>query len=501
MMKRGSGILLHITSLPSQFGIGDLGPDAFHFIDLLAKSGQKYWQLLPLTPTNPGTGNSPYLSSSIFAANSLMISPELLLQDGLLSQSDLIDIPNFPENQVDYNNVIVYKDKLFQTAFQNFTNNKDNLKNSFLEYCSTHSKWLDDFALFKSLKEYFNQRTWLDWPKEIRDRKKNSLNLFRKKLHGKIEYEKFLQFIFYHQWHNLKKYSEEYSIEIIGDVPYYVSLDSSDVWVNYSIFKLNENKHPTHLAGVPPDYFSETGQLWGNPVYRWDLLKKQKYKWWIERINHNLEMYHWIRIDHFRGFVGYWEVEATEKTAINGKWIQAPAEDFFNTLLNDNPQLPIIAEDLGVITDDVKEIIQKFNLPGMKILLFAFDENLPKNPYAPHNHIPNCLVYTGTHDNNTIRGWFEEEISSDTKRRLLQYIGREISEDEIHWEIIRLALSSVANTTIIPIQDILGLKSDAKMNKPGTANGNWKWQLTPRQITEAVLQKLRAMTEIYGRFE
>lgn len=499
MNKRGSGILLHITSLPSQFGIGDLGPDAYRLVDFLSQAGQRYWQVLPLNPTNPGGGNSPYYSSSAFAGNALLISPELLEKEGLLSKSDFGDAHDFKDKQADYDKVINFKDKLFSIAFNNFKNNSEKLNSLFSEFCSAHSHWLNDFALFNALKSHFNQKIWTDWPNEIRDREPEALRTFQKKLDRQIEFEKFLQFIFFQQWFSLKKYCEEHSVEIIGDVPYYVSLDSADVWENYPIFKLDANKNPTHVAGVPPDYFSETGQRWGNPVYRWDVLKDQNYTWWIERIEHNLQMYHWIRIDHFRGFVGYWEVLATEKTAINGKWVQAPAEDFFNTLLQKNPKLPIIAEDLGVITDDVKEIIQKFNFPGMKILLFAFDESLPKNPYAPHNHIQNCLIYTGTHDNNTARGWFEEEASDDMRKRLMQYVGREIREDEIHWELIRLALMSVANMAIIPIQDVLGLKSNAKMNRPGTSSGNWKWRLSPGQLTEAVVQKLRAMTEIYGR--
>lgn len=498
-MKRGSGILLHITSLPSQFGIGDLGPEAYRFIDFLAESGQKYWQLLPLTPTNPGGGNSPYYSSSAFAGNPLMISPELMAKDGLLSKSDLTNSPDFPETQVDFDTVIGYKNKLFKTAYNNFKNNSHYLKNAFTEFCQANSIWLNDFTLFSALKDYFDQKIWTEWPKEVRECQPDTLDSLKEKLSAQIEFGKFLQFIFFQQWNNLKKYCEQNSVEIIGDVPYYVSLDSAAVWKNHHIFKLDENRHPTHIAGVPPDYFSKTGQLWGNPVYRWDILKEQKYKWWIDRLNHNLAIYHWIRIDHFRGFVGYWEVEASEKTAINGKWISAPAEDFFNTLLQENPQLPIIAEDLGVITDDVKEIINKFNFPGMRILQFAFEENIARNSYAPHNHIPNCLVYTGTHDNNTIRGWFDEEIDTETKKRLLQYIGNPLNTENIHWELIRLALMSVANMAIIPIQDILGLKSEAKMNRPGTANGNWRWRLAPNQIPKTATRKLRGMTEIYGR--
>lgn len=499
MNKRASGILLHITSLPSAFGIGDLGPEAYRFVDFLEHAGQKCWQVLPLNPINPGAGNSPYNSPSAYAGNSLFISPELLEEDGLLSKSDLVSIPKFSKTQVDYQAVIFYKNELFNTAFRNFKNKGNDVEQSFSEFCSRNSNWLDDYALFKSLKSRFDQKIWTDWQKNIRDRQPDALRSFGEKLKEPIEYEKFLQFVFFQQWSKLKQYCEDHSVEIIGDVPYYVSLDSVEVWKNHSIFKLDEKGNPTQVAGVPPDYFSKTGQLWGNPVYRWDLLKEQDFQWWIQRIEHNLSMCHWIRIDHFRGFVGYWEVAAMEKTAINGTWVKAPAEDFLNSLLRKNPRLPIIAEDLGVITDDVKEIIQKFNLPGMKILLFAFDESLPRNPYAPHNHIQNCLIYTGTHDNNTIRGWFDEEASKETKARLFHYLGRKVKKEVIHWEFIRMALSSVADLAIIPMQDVLGLKSDAKMNKPGTANGNWKWRLQPDQITEALIQKLRAMTEIYGR--
>lgn len=499
MNKRGSGILLHITSLPSNFGIGDLGPEAYHFVDFLSQAAQKYWQVLPLNPTNPGAGNSPYNSSSAFAGNPLLISPVLLQREGLLSDADLQNSFDPQQNRVDYEAVTNFKDGLFRIAFENFKNDRQKFENAFSEFCSRHSQWLEDFALFKALKMHFDHKSWMDWDEEIRDRQPQAMNSFSQQLSDKIEYEKFLQFVFFRQWQNLKKYCEDHSVEIIGDVPYYVSLDSADVWTNHGIFKLDENRQPTHIAGVPPDYFSQTGQLWGNPVYRWDVLKEQGYAWWIERIDHNFRMYHRIRIDHFRGFVGYWEVPASEETAINGKWVKAPAEDFFNTILQKNPRLPIIAEDLGVITDDVREIIKKFNFPGMKILLFAFDESLPRNPYAPHNHVENCLIYTGTHDNNTARGWFEEEAADDIKKRFMNYIGREIGAEEIHLELIRIALRSVANMAIIPIQDVLGLGANAKMNRPGTADGNWKWKLTPGQITEPVIHQLRAMTEIYGR--
>jgi len=499
MSDRGSGILLHITSLPSPYGIGDLGPGAYRFANFLAETRQSYWQVLPLNPTDPGTGNSPYTSSSAFAGNPLLISPDLLCKDGLLDESDLRNSPEFLPQRADFDGVIDFKDKLFRIAYRNFTTNSEEFDSAYKQFCAINADWLDDYTFFKALKSHFQKQVWNKWPAQLRDRQPQALESWSEKLSEEIGYEKFLQFLFFRQWGYLKKYCNDRNIRIMGDLPYYVSYDSADVWMNPEIFKLNEKKQPSHVAGVPPDYFSATGQLWGNPVYRWDLMQQRKYVWWMRRMKHNFAHFDMVRIDHFRGFMAYWEVPATEKTAINGTWVKAPAEDFFTTLLRHFPDSTIIAEDLGVITPDVREIIQQFGFPGMRILLFAFDHSLPGNPYAPHNHVPNCLVYTGTHDNNTAKGWFLEEADEETTKRLFRYLGREFSENEVHWEFVRMAMMSVAKMVMLPMQDIIGLGSDAKMNRPGTANGNWIWRLEEKQITREIIDNLRQMTEIYGR--
>jgi 4-alpha-glucanotransferase len=311
--------------------------------------------------------------------------------------------------------------------------------------------------------------------------------------------EKFFQYIFFKQWLALKSYCNSKNIQIIGDMPIYMNYDSCDVWANPEIFKLNEEKQPASVSGVPPDYFSATGQLWGNPVYNWEVLKQTQYSWWIKRVEHNLKFFDILRLDHFRGFVGYWEIPSGEETAINGKWVAAPAEEFFGTLLKHFPGLPIIAEDLGEITPDVREVMSRFGFPGMKILIFAFGDDLPVHPYAPHNYTENCLVYTGTHDNNTVKGWFRKEASLQLRNRLSAYLGHEASEDRIHWELIRLAMMSIARIAIIPMQDLLGLGEEARMNQPATIEGNWSWRLLPEQLTPTVTNKLTEMTEIYGR--
>jgi 4-alpha-glucanotransferase len=498
MKRRGSGILLPIISLPSPYGIGDLGPWAYKFADFLAETKQSYWQIVPLTPTDPYFGNSPYNSSSAFAGNKLLISPDLMLNEGLLNKEDIEPIPLFPISKIDYKEVISYKERLFDRAYGRFSANGKN-DYEYERFCSNNLNWLEDFALFVALKAHFQGQAWSDWPWEIRDRQTEALQTMKTKLYDRIVRVKFLQYIFFKQWFSLKKYCNQKSIQIIGDIPIYVHYDSVELWKHPEIFKLNEEKRPAFVAGVPPDYFSETGQLWGNPVYRWDVLKESGYEWWIQRIEHNLKLFDLVRVDHFRGFAAYWEVPAGEKTAINGKWVKGPAEDFFNTLLKRFPNLLIIAEDLGVITPDVRELMQLFNFPGMKVLLFAFGGDLPKNPYAPHNHVKNCVVYTGTHDNNTVRGWFEKEATIEDKNRLFSYIGQEIPVDKIHWEFIRLAMMSVANTTIIPIQDILGLGEEARINRPATAEGNYQWRLSPELLTPSVSERLLKTTKLYGR--
>ncbi len=498
MSKRGSGILLHITSLPSPYGIGDLGPDAYRFVDFLAETQQSYWQILPLTLTCPAYGNSPYSSFSALAGNTLLISPERMVRTGVLPESDINDIPDFRTDRVDYDAVAAFKNSLFNRAYEI---NRDKLSdnNDFQIFCAENSHWLHDYTLFISIKKDLDGVVWSKWPEDLRDRKERVLKDMEIKLQDNILKEKFLQYIFFKQWHALKNYCDSKDIRIIGDIPIYVNHDSSDVWADHGIFSLDKEKKPLHVAGVPPDYFSSTGQLWGHPVYRWDVLKKSRYEWWMKRIGHNLKLFHMFRIDHFRGFVGYWQVHASEKTAINGKWVEAPAEDFFATLLDRFPEISIIAEDLGVITPDVREIINKFGFPGMKVLLFAFGKDLPTNPYAPHNHIRECVIYTGTHDNNTIAGWYKSELTAEDRKRISEYIGREITEETVHWELIRLAMMSVADIAVIPMQDILGLGGDNRMNLPASAEGNWEWRLTQQQLTQDLIKKLTNMTGIYGR--
>ena len=497
MKKRGSGILLHITSLPSQYGIGDLGPCAYKFVDFLHETKQSYWQILPMNPTDPFYDNSPYHSISAFALNPLFISFDLLVKEGFLESSDLEPVPHFPCVEVDFLQVIDYKKKRFHLAFERFMKKKNRYE--FNKFCNEHSPWLDDFALFTVLKAESGGKAWIDWPQELRDRQPEALSRARENLQTSIEKVKFLQYILIQQWLSLKRYCNQKGIHIIGDIPIYIDYDSVDLWAHQEIFKLDENKRPYVVAGVPPDYFSETGQLWGNPLYRWDTLKANGFDWWVKRVIHNLQLFDIIRIDHFRGLVAYWEIPATEKTAINGKWIEAPAIDFFNTLINIDPFLPIIAEDLGLITPDVREIIKKFEFPGMKVLLFAFGEDIATNPYIPHNVEKNSIIYTGTHDNNTVKGWFEIEATHANKKRFFDYIGREVSAESLPSEMIRLAMMSIANTAIIPLQDILGLGAESRMNIPATNKGNWRWRYSTEQLHNLHAEKLLKMTEMYGR--
>jgi 4-alpha-glucanotransferase len=421
-----------------------------------------------------------------------------LIEEGLLSKEDLDPIPPFPEARCNFSEAIRYKEKLLEQAYQDFDRRRKG-RESFEAFCSENSSWLEDFALFVILRRRFDGVVWNQWPRELRDRKLESLRVIRKECYDQIEKVKFWQFLFFKQWRSLKEYCQEKDVRLFGDLAIYVSFDSADVWANPGLFKLDREKRPTFVSGVPPDYFSETGQLWGNPVYRWSVLKKSGYQWWTERIAHNLKLFDALRIDHFRGLVAYWEIPAGEKTAINGRWVKVPVKDFLDTLNKHFPRLPIVAEDLGVITPDVREVMDHFALPGMKVLVFAFGEDHPMHPYLPHTHEKNFLVYTGTHDNNTVRGWFEEEASPEDKRRLFSYLGREVPVEEIHWTLIRLAMMSVARWVILPMQDVLGLGGEARMNRPSIAHGNWEWRLRPGEITPWVSERLLEMTEIFGR--
>jgi len=495
-MRRVSGILLPITSLPSQFGIGDLGKGAYKFVDFLKDTKQSFWQILPLNPTESFYFNSPYHGTSAFAGNTLFISPEILFEEGLLEKGNLENLPQFSNDKVEFDKVIELKKSFFEIAFGKFK--IKSLRYEFEDFCLNNSSWLDDFALFRALKGRFGV-SWGDWLEELRDRNSQALNAVKGELSEEIEKVKFLQFIFDKQWKALKEYANENGVHIIGDIPFYVDYDSVDVWVHPELFKLNENRKPYAVGGVPPDCFSSTGQLWGNPVYNWDKFREDKYEWWVKRFGRALETVDIIRIDHFRGFVAYWEVKAEEKTAINGEWVNVPSYDFFNTLLKRFVSLPAIAEDPGIITTDVGEVMKHFGFPGMKVLLFAFGDDNPHNPYLPHMYEKNCVVYTGTHDNNTVKGWFEKEAKEDEKLRFFKYIGKEVSVNEVNWEFIKLAMSSISDISIIPLQDILGLGEEGRMNIPGTIKDNWRFRFSENALIDSVKEKLLNLTQMYGR--
>jgi 4-alpha-glucanotransferase len=507
MKRRGSGILFHITSLPSPFGIGDFGPWAYRFADFLSETRQGFWQALPLNPTSLGQGNSPYSCPSAFAGNPLLISPEILLKEGVLSKSDLKGAPSFSAKRVNYSEVTRYKKTLFHIAYRNFK--KRERDRAFDHFCQEHIHWLEDYALFVSFKEHFGKGAWSHWSKDLRDRTPKVLREWKERFRDRIEKEKFLQHLFFKQWISLKTYCQNRGIQIIGDVPIYVNYESADVWTHPEIFKLDAKKRLLSVAGIPPDYFSSTGQLWGNPIYRWDILKQRGYGWWVKRIAHNLKLFDLIRLDHFKGFVDYWEVPAEEKNAVNGKWIKGPQENFFKGLLRHFPSLPFIAEDLGVITPEVHALRERFGFPGMRVLQFAFGNDPLADEYKPHHYIQNCVAYTGTHDNDTLIGWLygggghstrnSEEILKE-KRNALQYLGhRKKDRKNIHWEFIRLLMMSPANLVIIPIQDLLGLGEETRINRPAIAKGNWEWRLTPKELSSSVKKRLMEMTKTYGR--
>lgn len=500
-MTRFSGILLHPTSLPNRFGIGDLGQDAYAFIDFLHNAKQKYWQILPLGPT--GYGNSPYMCYSAIAGNPLLISPAKLLDDGLLTATDLQHLPIFPTDQVDFELAIEFKTKLFHLAYQRFNDIADaEHKNNFDLFCHSQVYWLDDYALFMAVRESHGDKSWTQWEPDLVKREPLALIHWQNKLKDRVAYHKFIQFKFFEQWLELKQYAHKHEIEIIGDIPIYVAHDSADVWANQEFFELDpETGAAALMAGVPPDYFSETGQLWGNPVYNWKNLAETQFNWWIQRFESLLKLVDVIRVDHFRGFQAFWAVEQGETTAIDGRWIKAPGAELFATLQHKWGNLPILAEDLGVITPDVEALRDQFGFPGMKVLQFAFGSD-NGNPFLPFNYGRNFVVYTGTHDNDTTVGWFEE-INKDPDRkreldRLLLYVGG-VCAAGIHWDLIRLAMTSVASIAIFPLQDILGLGGSARMNFPGVSEGNWEWRYDASVLNEAIQLKLKCLTEICGR--
>ena len=421
-----------------------------------------------------------------------------MVQDGFLQPSDLDRSPAYPEDKTDYAAVTRYKLGLLETAFHNF---RDHIHRypGFQDFCRDNAPWLEDYAIYAALKAEFEGASWTSWPVEIRDRTDEAMAYWRARLADSILREQFVQFVFFRQWHSLKVYCNRKNIQIVGDAPIYVSLDSSDVWANPEIFRLDENRQPTHVAGVPPDYFSPTGQLWGNPIYNWDALRERRYSWWIMRLGFYMSLFDMIRMDHFRGFVGYWQVPFGEETAVNGEWIEAPAWEFFATLLKRFPFLPLIAEDLGIITPDVREIMLHYGFPGMKVLLFGFGGDVAGNPYAPHNLTRDSVLYTGTHDNNTARGWFRKEASFQERDNLARYLGHMLDECTVAGELVRLALMSVSNIAVLPMQDVLGLCEDARMNVPSIAQGNWEWRLRRQQVTPEVAHWLFDLAHLYGR--
>ena len=495
--SRASGVLLHPTSLPSRFGIGDLGENAYKFVDFLANSDQQIWQVLPIGPT--GYGNSPYLSYSALAGNPLLISPAILQQQGLLTPEELQHLPDFPLDWVDFDRVIASKLPLLRQASDRFkvsASDEDNTK--FQRFCNGQNDWLSDYALFMSLKAAHNGSGWNQWPAEIASRQPQAMVEWGAKLADDIFFHKFVQYQFFSQWQSLKQYANDKGIKLFGDIPIYVAHDSADVWAQREIFRLDPKTGEAALmAGVPPDYFSATGQLWGNPVYNWEELERTGFKWWIRRVEAILEYVDIVRIDHFRGFQAYWAVPQGEDTAMNGTWLDAPGDEFFQLLEKQLGILPIVAEDLGVITPEVEALRDKFNFPGMKILQFAFDDDRA-NGFLPYNYTDrNCLVYTGTHDNNTTVGWFYER-SPEERAKVIDYLGC-VGEDGIHWAMIRLALSSVGNTVILPFQDILGLGTDAKMNTPSQAAGNWSWRSRAEAFNDELSGRMKHLTYLYGR--
>lgn len=499
---RTSGVLAHITSLPSPYGIGDIGPASHSFLEYLNACGQTYWQFLPTGPTNPLFDNSPYMSTSAFAGSPLLISPELLFQEGLISESSLHSHPEFSPYWTDFAAVTEYKTRLINEASTNF-NGFDSP--AFIDFAS-ENLWLEDYALFMVLKESFENIGWFDWPKQLATREPHALALERQKNRQRFNYYRFEQFEFFRQWNLLKNLAEQAGIRLFGDIPIYVGLDSVDVWTHQSIFTLDtETFLPTHVAGVPPDYFSTTGQRWGNPLYRWQSpeseVRDQLLEWWVSRISNIFKMVDAARIDHFRGFASYWSIPAENETAVDGTWLPGPGKPFFDKVFQRLGKLEIVAEDLGVITPEVGELRDNLDFPGMKVLQFAFDGS-PDNNFLPYNFdTPHCVVYTGTHDNDTTVGWFlGGDLSDDLRQRIKRQANRFLHDtSSIHEDLIYLALASIGRLTIFPLQDVLGFGSDCRMNTPGVPTGNWGWRCAAEFLTPETAARMHELTVRFGR--
>ena len=492
--QRSSGILLHPTSLPGPHGIGDFGPESYRWVDFLFQAGIGLWQILPLGPT--GYGDSPYQSFSAFAGNIYLINPELLVKDGLLQNKDISTPPLFPKNKVNFPKVKQWKNSLFQFSFDNFRHSKNKkLKDEFAAFIKRHRFWLDDYTMYMAIKSANGEQAWNRWPDPLRFREPTVLCKFAQENRELRQFHEFLQFLFFRQWHKLKEYAYKKQVRIIGDIPIFVAYDSADIWSSPEHYDLNEQLEPRVVAGVPPDYFSPSGQLWGNPHFRWDVHKRDNYQWWIKRIRHSLSLVDILRLDHFRGFAGYWEVPAGKPTAERGRWVEGPGMDFFNGVNKILGDVPLIAEDLGVISPDVKEMREKFGFPGMKIFQFAFSTDTT-DPFLPHNYPVNCVAYTGTHDNETARGWFEHAPEKE-RQFYLNYLHS--NGQHIAWDFIRAVWSSVAAFAIAPMQDFLELGNSARMNFPGRPTGNWNWRMAQDALIQGLANKIKEINILYRR--
>ncbi len=491
-ISRSSGILLHPSSLPGPYGIGDFGPEAYRWIDFVAASGCAYWQILPLGPT--GFGDSPYQSFSSFAGNPLFISPELLVEEELLGEEDLSEQPAFPQEKVDFAQIKRWKNEILGKAFRRFADN-DAVAKDMVKFLGEESEWLSDFTLFRAIKRKHGGVAWMDWPVPLRDRNPQALKEAEQSLEEDIAYYAFGQFLFFRQWDKLRTYATEKGVTIIGDLPIYAAQDSADVWARRDLFHLDKEGKPTKVSGVPPDYFSETGQLWGNPLYRWEDHADDGFSWWLDRVKASLKMVDILRLDHFRGFADYWSVPAGETTAVNGRWEQGPGEAFFQALEAELGGLPIIAEDLGELSPAVSVLRDQFSLPGMKILQFAFVDDL-EHEFLPHNYPENCVAYSGTHDNDTTRGWFDK--APDEERAFcMDYL--DVKGGDIAWDFICAIWDSAAKLAIAPMQDFLNLGTEARMNYPSSAQGNWSWRMPDDTLYSSLARRIAELNTKHAR--
>jgi 4-alpha-glucanotransferase len=500
-LPRASGILLHPTSLPGRFGIGDLGPEAHAYLDFLSETGQRWWQLLPLGPV--GAGDSPYQSYSSYAGNPLLISPERLVDDGWLTPGDWTDYPALPDDHVDFAAVARAKEILLRRAFVRFE--PDHLHFESFRHDQAH--WLDDYALYMAFKDFYHGTAWTTWEQGVITRDPQVLARYRTALADEILYYEFVQFVFERQWKALREASWARGIQLIGDVPIFVALDSADVWARPDLFQLDSLGRPLYVSGVPPDYFSADGQLWGNPLYRWDAHEKEDFAWWIARLKASTERVDLVRLDHFRGFQAYWEVPADALTAASGRWALGPGTAFLEALREGLGGLPLLAEDLGEITSEVEALRDRFDLPGMRVLQFAFGGDTGSEFHLPHRYVNHCVAYTGAHDNDTAAGWFKAASGGSTQSQARHLFEREFAKRyvgsagaDFHWDLIRVAQASIADTAIIPMQDVLGLDSRARMNMPGTPTGNWTWRFQAGQVTPGIIHRLADMTAVYSRW-